>query len=75
MKEGLLWYDNQGNIDLKERIMSAVKFFESKYGYLPKKCFVNPATLKEPLEMDRKIKVFPNDRVIVNHIWLEFSSE
>jgi hypothetical protein len=55
--------------------MSAVKFFESKYGYLPKKCFVNPATLKEPLEMDRKIKVFPNDRVIVNHIWLEFSSE
>ena len=75
MKEGLLWYDNQGNIDLKERIMSAVKFFESKYGYLPKKCFVNPATLEEPLEMDRKIKVFPNDRVIVNHIWLEFSSE
>ena len=75
MKEGLLWYDNQGNIDLKERIMSAVKFFESKYGYLPKKCFINPATLEEPLEMDRKIKVFPNDRVIVNHIWLEFSSE
>lgn len=75
MKEGLLWYDNQGNIDLKERITSAVKFFESKYGYLPKKCFVNPATLEKPFEMDRKIKVFPSDRVIVNHIWLEFSYE
>jgi len=75
MKEGLLWYDNQGNIDLKERITSAVKFFESKYGYLPKKCFVNPATLEKPFEMERKTKVFPSDRVIVNHIWLEFSSE
>ena len=75
MKEGLLWYDNQGNIDLKERITYAVKFFEAKYGYLPKKCFVNPATLEKPLEMDKKIKVFPSDRVIVNHIWLEFSSE
>ena len=75
MKEGLLWYANQGNVDLRERITSAVKFFESKYGYLPKKCFVNPAALEKPLEMDRKIKVLPNDRVIVNHIWLEFSSE
>ena len=75
MKEGLLWYDNQGKIDLKDRIMSAVKFFESKYGYLPEKCFVNPATLEKPFEMERKIKVFPSDLVIVNHIWLEFSSE
>jgi hypothetical protein len=75
MREGLLWYDNQRNIDLKERIASAVKFFESKYGYLPKKCFVNPATLEKPLELDRKIKVLPNHRVIVNHIWLEFFSE
>ena len=75
MKEGLLWYDNQVNIDVKERITSAVKFFESKYGYVPKKCFVNPVTLEKPLELDRKIKVIPNDRVMVNHIWLEFSSE
>jgi hypothetical protein len=75
MKEGLLWYDNQVNIDIKERITSAVKFFESKYGYVPKKCFVNPVTLEKPLELNRKIKVIPNDRVMVNHIWLEFSSE
>lgn len=75
MKEGLLWYDNQKNVDIKERIESAVKFFESKYGYLPKKCFVNPVTLEKPLELDKKIKVLLNDRVIVNHIWLEFSTE
>jgi hypothetical protein len=75
MKEGLLWYDNQRHIDLKERITSAVKFFESKYGYFPKKCFVNPVSLEKPLELDKKIKVLPNDRVMVNHIWLEFSSE
>ena len=75
MKEGLLWYDNQENVDIKERIASAVKFFESKYGYLPKKCFVNPVTLEKPLELDKKIKVLLNDRVIVNHIWLEFSTE
>ncbi len=75
MKEGLLWYDNQENVDVRERIASAVKFFESKYGYLPKRCFVNPVTLEKPLELDKKIKVLLNDRVIVNHIWLEFSTE
>jgi hypothetical protein len=74
MKEGLLWYDNQGDLDLEKRITSAVKFFESKYGYFPNKCFVNPDTLDERLELDRKIKILPSDRVMINHIWLEFSS-
>ena len=75
MKEGLLWYDSQRDIDLEERITYAVKFFESKYGYLPNKCFVNPDILEEPMELDRKIKILPSDRVMVNHIWLEFSSK
>jgi len=75
MKEGLLWYDSQGDIGLEERISSAVKFFESKYGYLPNKCFVNPITLEKPLELKRKIKILPSDRVMINHIWLEFSQK
>jgi hypothetical protein len=75
MKEGMLWYDNQGNVDIRDRITSAVKFFELKYGYVPKKCFVNPVTLEKPLELDDKTKVLPNERVIVNHFWLEFVSE
>jgi len=75
MNEGMLWYDNQGNVDIKDRIISAVKFFESKYGYVPEKCFVNPVTLENPLELNDKTKVLPNDRVIVNHFWLEFISE
>ena len=75
MKEGLLWYDNQKNVDIKERISSAVAYFESKYGYLPEKCFVNPSTLGKPIELGERLKVVPNERVIVNHFWLEFSSD
>jgi len=75
MKQGMLWYDDRRNADVKERITSAVRFFESKYGYLPKKCFVNPIMLDEPMDLDQNIKVFPRERVIANHFWLEFSSE
>lgn len=75
MKEGLLWYDNQINLDIKERISSAVDFFESKYGYLPEKCYVNPDTLGKPVELGGQIKIIPNERVILNHFWLEFSTE
>jgi hypothetical protein len=75
MKKGLLWYDNQKNVDIKERISSAIDFFESKYGYLPGKCFVNPETLGKPLELGNKIKVIPNECVLANHFWLEFSTE
>jgi len=75
MNEGMLWYDNQGNVDIKDRIISAIKFFESKYGYVPEKCFVNPATLENPMELNDKTKVLPNNCVIVNHFWLEFISK
>jgi hypothetical protein len=75
MKEGLLWYDNQKNVDLKERISSAVKYFENKYGYLPEICYINPITMGKEIEQNESIKVIPNDRVILNHFWLEFSTD
>jgi len=75
MKEGLLWYDSQRDIGLEKWIASAVKFFESKYGYFPNKCFVNPETIEDSLELDKRIKILPSDRVMINHIWLEFSSK
>jgi hypothetical protein len=75
MKQGMLWYDNQSNVGFEKRINSALEFFESKYGYLPEKCFVHPDTLEEPLEMNQNVKILTNDRVMANHIWLEFSLE
>ena len=75
MKEGMLWYDSQENVDVKDKIISAIEFFESKYGYVPKKCFVNPVTLGKTINLDEKTEILPNNHVIANHFWLEFTSK
>jgi len=73
MDKGLLWYDNQKVDDLNEKIASAVNYFISKYDCLPEVCYVNPVSLgKDEAYYDEKIKILPNNRVIPNHIWLEF---
>ena len=75
MKEGLLWYDSQKNVGINERITTAVKYFEKKYGYLPEKCYVNPDTMGKELHEGEQTKVITDERVIINHFWLEFSTD
>lgn len=75
MKEGMLWYDNQNLIDVAEKITSAIDFFQSKYGFLPAKCYLNPQNLEEEQDLENEVKVLTSERVIVNHIWLEFPSK
>ena len=75
MKEGMLWYDNLSNENVGERIMSAINFFESKYGFLPEKCYLNPKSMNGEFEVNSSVKVLKSKRVMVNHIWLEFPKE
>ena len=74
MKEGMLWYDDQKDVSIKNKIISAIKFFESKYGYVPEKCFVNPVTLGKPFKLNNKTEILADNYVIANHFWLEFTS-
>lgn len=72
MNEGMLWYvDGQKN-ELAKTIENAVDFFEQKYGKSPLACYVHPDALSEEVISKDDVKVVANDKVIKNHIWLEF---
>lgn len=72
MKEGMLWYFSEPGNDLSESIGKAVDFFRNKYGHRPLACYVHSATLSSEFLYDESIKVIPDDKVIKNHLFLEF---
>lgn len=44
--KGLLWFMDR-NQPLKDQILQGIRKFESKYGKLPKHCYLHPLTLAE----------------------------
>ena len=75
MRKGMLWYDNENQRNMKEKIANAIDFFQSKYGHLPHVCYVNPQSLDGELSFNAQVKVESSERIIKNHIWLEFPQE
>lgn len=55
MKIGMLWFDNNQNEKLEEKVLHAVNYYRNKYGAFPTLCYINPSMLpKELLEITRR---------------------
>ena len=72
MEQGMLWYDNQTGMNLDERIKNAIVYFTQKYGQQPEQCFVNPEMVSGNNTIDLPVKVVADEKVLRNHIWIEF---
>jgi hypothetical protein len=75
MKEGMLWYDSQGGKNIAESISSAIEFFTNKYGTKPQECYLNPSQCAGEVDEIGEVKIVPSEKMIENHIWLEFPAE
>jgi hypothetical protein len=72
MKQGMLWYDSQTARDFQNSLNVAVAYFKEKYGFPPECCFVHPDMLKDGQASEGPIKVMADEKVLHNHIWMEF---
>ena len=45
MDIGMLWFDNDQNMDLQAKIERAARYYHDKYGQTPNLCFVHPGLL------------------------------
>ena len=72
MKQGMLWYDSQIARNVNTSLNLAVTYFKDKYGYPPECCFVHPDMLKDHPKNESAVKVLPDEKVLRNHIWMEF---
>ena len=70
MNIGMLWFDNDPKIDLKQKIERAASYYRSKYGQTPNVCFVHPSMVHNSPTKTGVIDVRPNRAVRPNHFWL-----
>lgn len=72
MKQGMLWYDSQTARNFNNSLSQAISYFKLKYGFPPECCFVHPDMLKDSPKPESKVKVLADEKVLRNHIWMEF---
>lgn len=70
MREGMLWFDNSDQRELKAKIERAAQYYQTKYGTRPTLCFVHPTMLLDgPSNVDG-MEIRSTNSVLPNHFWL-----
>ena len=82
MDIGMLWFDNDKQVDLDLKVLRAASYYHKKYGRKPNLCFVHPCMnkpkksrvvlktkeVKGPTNSEVKIK--ESVEILPNHFWI-----
>ena len=74
MDVGILWYDDDTESRLGEKVARAVAYVRSMHGVTPTVCFVNPEMLPEEPEITVGVQLRPDSAVPINHFWFKIGS-
>jgi hypothetical protein len=69
MKTGMLWFDNDPQLDLPNKITRAAAYYQKKYGQKPNLCFVHPSMLSDK-SLQEGFEIRPTKMIMPNHIWI-----
>jgi hypothetical protein len=82
---GLLWFDDDPNRDLKQKLGNATRRYMEKFGHQPTICYVHPSMLNGladngasavSLEVGGlQLRVVPRRSVLRHHLWLGVDDE
>jgi hypothetical protein len=70
MEIGMLWFDDDTQRDLTEKVLRAVAYYRSKYGATPNLCFVNAASLPDGPAVTAGVQLRPEHTVQPHYFWL-----
>lgn len=72
MKIGMLYFNNDPKMELKDKIRGAADYYIKKYKQIPNLCFVHPSMKGEAPE---GIELRTNRTVLPNHLWIGVGSD
>lgn len=77
MKTGLLWFDDNPNTTLEDKVLRAAAHYERKYGRRPDLCFVHPGAFGGNGQARKAdgVEVRPGHSVLRDHFWLGLADE
>lgn len=70
MDIGMLWFDNNPQLDLPSKITQAATYYQHKYGEAPNLYFVHPSMLVEPLVKAGAVELCSNITISPHHFWI-----
>lgn len=70
MKVGLLWFDDDPERDLAQKVGRAARHYRRKFGRLPNICYVHPSILHGRARRVGKIQIAPLPSVLRHHFWI-----
>ena len=75
MNTGMLWFDNNPQTDLLEKITAAAEYFQKKYGRKPNICYLHPTLMPESKNENSGIHLLSSKSVLKHHFWLGVESQ
>ncbi|MGD8622597.1 MAG: hypothetical protein PVI81_08925 [Anaerolineales bacterium] len=76
MKIGMLWFDEDCELDVAQKIARASDYYWQKYGRKPNLCFVHPESMDESdLPSDVAVEVKSSQTLLQNHFWIGVEEE
>jgi hypothetical protein len=75
MEQGLLWFDNNPNIDLAEKIKQAAARYRARMKQQPTVCYICKSECADNLEPVGKIVIKPARYVRPNYLLIGIESE
>lgn len=70
MNTGMLWFDNNPQTDIGDKIGQAATYYQKKYGKKATLCFVNPKMVEKKKSKLGKIEIRASKSIMPNHIWI-----
>jgi hypothetical protein len=75
MNYGMLWFDNDPNTELPQKIDRAAAYFRKKYGETPTLCFVNPKMVGNGKAKQCSLEVKTTQSILLHHLWIGVAAE
>ena len=70
MNTGMLWFDNDPQIDIRTKINRAIAYYQKKYGQPPDLCYVHPSMLIDKSVPSNGVDVQADQLTLPNHFWI-----
>lgn len=70
MQEGLLWFDNNPERKLGEKIKQAADRYQAKFGRKPTVCYLNTTMFESNQANINGIELKPAKNVRPHHLWI-----
>ena len=70
MNIGMLWFDNDPQIDIRTKLNRAIAYYQKKYGQTPDLCYVHPSMLPDKNINPSGVDLQPDQMILPNHFWI-----